>query len=122
MMGDDATIRVNIFGYALSVIYTCVFYYYTPMDQKLNVWSKMGMAAAFAACLIGYTQIEDPKVVEFRYGLILTGILYLLIASPLFGLVRNIFQIYYLFFVSITNHIYRVTSSKTKAQQVFLSQ
>ena len=87
MMGDDATIKVNIFGFALSVIYTCVFYYYTPMDQKIGVWTKMGIAAAFVASLIGYTQYEDPKVVEFRYGLILTAILYLLIASPLLGLV-----------------------------------
>lgn len=89
MMGDDATIKVNIFGFCLSVIYTCIFYYYTPMNQKISVWTKMGIAAAFAASLIGYTQYEDPKVVEFRYGLILTGILYLLIASPLFGLVRK---------------------------------
>ena len=30
---------------------------------------------------------KDEEVVEFRYGLILTAILYLLIASPLLGLV-----------------------------------
>lgn len=54
-MRDDATIKINFMGLFLSIIYISIFYFYTPLKQKIAVWGKIGMAGAFAAALIAYT-------------------------------------------------------------------
>ena len=55
LMRDDATIKINFMGLLLSIIYISIFYFYTPLKQKIAVWGKIGMAGAFAAALIAYT-------------------------------------------------------------------
>lgn len=65
------------------MIYIVVFYFYTPINEKLSVWFKIGSAGAFASGIIAYTVYEDPELVEQRFGLVLTGLLYALIASPM---------------------------------------
>ena len=47
-------------------------------------------ATAYVATLIAYVFWEDPDVVEFRYGIIITVLLMLLIASPLLSLVSSV--------------------------------
>ena len=59
LMRDDATIKINFMGLLLSIIYICIFYFYTPLKQKIAVWGKIGMAGAFAAALIAYTFVID---------------------------------------------------------------
>jgi len=86
LIGDSVTVQVNLFGSLLSVFYILVFYYYTPIKDKFSVWTKIGAAGAFAAAMIAYTKYEDPKLVEQRFGLIITGFLYLLISFPMLGL------------------------------------
>jgi len=86
MIGDDTTVKINIIGFLLSALYICAFYYYTPINQKLSVWAKIGAAGAFSCAIIVYSMYEDPEVVEMRFGLILTGLLYMLIAFPMLGL------------------------------------
>jgi len=51
------------------------------------VQQQVFYATAFVAALIAYVYWEDPDVVEFRYGLIITVLLMLLIGSPLLSLV-----------------------------------
>ena len=47
----------------------------------------LGKAIAFVAVFLGYAQWEKPELIEFRYGVIVTVLLLLLIASPLVHLV-----------------------------------
>lgn len=43
----------------------------------------------FIAVMISYVQRENPEVVEFRFGLICTFILFALIGAPLLSIVSN---------------------------------
>jgi solute carrier family 50 protein (sugar transporter) len=45
---------------------------------------------AFVAALIAYVFWEHPDIVEFRYGIIVTALLMLLVASPLLSLVSSV--------------------------------
>ncbi|KXJ81784.1 hypothetical protein RP20_CCG017788 [Aedes albopictus] len=86
MLQDDAMIKVNLIGLGLNVVYVCAFYWYTLGPAKNKVWGQIGLAGAIAAGLLAYVQYEDPKVVEFRFGMILTVILLILVGMPLLGL------------------------------------
>lgn len=86
-IGDDMTIKVNLFGFGLGVVYCLIYYYYTPNANKGKVWGQFGIAGAVTTAIIAYSQLEDPKLVEFRFGMILTALLLTMIASPLFDLV-----------------------------------
>ncbi|CAB3234751.1 unnamed protein product [Arctia plantaginis] len=84
ILRDDTMIQVNLFGLALNILY-CLFYFqYT--HEKMKVWGQMGLAGALSAGLIAYAQAEDPTLVENRFGMIITALMFLLIAAPLFGL------------------------------------
>lgn len=54
----------------------------------------MFYATAFVAALIAYVFWESPDLVEFRYGIIITILLMLLIASPLLSLVSSVVKFY----------------------------
>uniref|UniRef100_A0A182J313 Sugar transporter SWEET n=1 Tax=Anopheles atroparvus TaxID=41427 RepID=A0A182J313_ANOAO len=86
MLRDDGMIRVNFIGLALHLLYVCAFYLYTPGPKKTAVWGQIGLAGAFTVGVLSYVQYEDPQVVEFRFGVILTGILWTLVGMPLLGL------------------------------------
>ncbi|CRL04461.1 CLUMA_CG017544, isoform A [Clunio marinus] len=83
MIGDPVTVKVNIVGVLLSLFYLLAFYYYTPIKEKFSVWSKIGGAFIFSTGIILYTMYEDPTLVEMRFGMILTGLLYLVMAAPM---------------------------------------
>ncbi|KAL0841721.1 hypothetical protein ABMA28_013993 [Loxostege sticticalis] len=84
ILRDDTMILVNLFGLALNIVYVMIYFQYT--SEKLKVWAQMGLAGAFSAAMIGYAQMEDPKLVETRFGSIITALMFYLIASPLFSL------------------------------------
>lgn len=98
ILRDDATIQINFIGVALNIIYLVVFYWYTPNKDKTRVWGQIGLAGAFAAGAIAYAQYEDPNLVEFRFGMVITVFLFILVGSPFLSLV-SIF-IKYLFFIT----------------------
>jgi len=56
--------------------------------------------ALFTGVLWGYTTIEDEKLIEYRFGVILTVLMLILIGSPLFSLV-NLSKYY----INITKNI-----------------
>ncbi|XP_058830821.1 sugar transporter SWEET1 [Topomyia yanbarensis] len=86
MLQDDATIKVNFIGLALNVVYICAFYLYTAGSAKTKVWGQIGVAGAIVVGILSYVQYEDPKLVEFRFGLIVTAVLLILVGMPLLGL------------------------------------
>lgn len=79
-------IRVNFLGLAASIFYICVFYFYTPNKNKTAVWGQIGISGALSAAVLAYSQYEDPKLLEFRLGMLLTVCLFGLIASPYLSL------------------------------------
>lgn len=85
ILRDDTMIQVNFIGLAINVVYLVIFFHYS--HEKVKVWAQMGLAGALSAALIGYAEMEDPALVENRFGSIITAFMFLLIASPLFGLV-----------------------------------
>ncbi|XP_059618929.1 sugar transporter SWEET1 [Phlebotomus argentipes] len=92
ILRDDTMIPVNLAGLALSIIYVCFFYNYTPNHLKGRVWAQMGIAGAFSAAVVAYAQWEDENLVETRFGLILTAVMVYMISAPLFDLgtiIRN---------------------------------
>lgn len=92
ILRDNTMIQVNFFGLALNILY-CLFYFqYT--HEKMKIWGQMGVAGAFSAGLIAYTAAEDPALVENRFGMIITALMFLLIASPLFGLVSAFLRVF----------------------------
>lgn len=87
MLRDDGMIKVNFIGLALNIVYVCAFYLYTAAGpRKTKVWGQIGAAGAVAVGILSYVQYENPNIVEFRFGVILTVILLMLIGMPLLGL------------------------------------
>ncbi|XP_053696210.1 sugar transporter SWEET1-like [Sabethes cyaneus] len=86
LMGDPAMTRANLVGFAISCVYTAYFYLYTPKASRGEFWKQVGMSGAMVASLMVYARWEDPALVEDRFGLIITGLMLMLIAQPLFGL------------------------------------
>lgn len=78
-------IQVNFVGCALNIVYLMIYFNYAP--QKGLVWAHIGAGGAISAALIGYSEYEDPKLIETRFGTIITALMFYLIASPLFSLV-----------------------------------
>lgn len=84
ILRDDTMILVNLVGLALNIIYVMIYFNYT--SEKVKVWAQIGISGAMSAALIAYAQMEDPELVENRFGSIITAFMFYLIASPLFGL------------------------------------
>ncbi|XP_014475793.1 PREDICTED: sugar transporter SWEET1-like isoform X2 [Dinoponera quadriceps] len=84
MLGDPAMINVNVFGVVTNAAYMTVYYYYAPnIKDVLNLIWK---ATIFVTVFLVYAQIEHPSNVEFRFGIVVTALLLLLIAAPLIHL------------------------------------
>ncbi|OXU30780.1 hypothetical protein TSAR_008774 [Trichomalopsis sarcophagae] len=84
VVGDPIMINVNVFGVATNVAYMAVYYLFSP--DKLGTLAQLAKATAFVAICLGYAQIEKEEHLEFRYGVLTTGLLLALIASPLIHL------------------------------------
>ncbi|EZA51782.1 hypothetical protein DMN91_004400 [Ooceraea biroi] len=81
MLNDSAMINVNIFGLITSIIYMLVFYYYAPDTEKL--FKQMIKVAGFVVIFLAYAEVESSEKIEYRFGMLVTILLLLLIASPL---------------------------------------
>nr|CAD7449110.1 unnamed protein product [Timema bartmani] len=84
MLQDPVMTNVNIAGLVLNVMYTMCYYFYA--SDKGALLTQTLKAFAFVVALLGYAKWEEPSLVEFRFGVIVTAIMMLLIASPLFSL------------------------------------
>ena len=84
MLNDSTMINVNVFGLLINIIYMIVYYYYAPNTRE--VLKLMYKVAIFVIIFLVYAQIEHPTNVEFRFGIVVTVLLYLLIAAPLIHL------------------------------------
>lgn len=85
ILSDPAILQVNVVAIALNAIYI-LFYYQYSQDKYEEVLKPIGYSVALVAVLLGYSQVESPENLEFRYGMIVTVLLLALIGSPLAGL------------------------------------
>ncbi|XP_037810897.1 sugar transporter SWEET1 [Lucilia sericata] len=86
LMGDQAMIKVNVIGFAINVVFMMVFYWYASGPFKSKIWSKIGISATFTMACLAYSNFEDPAKIEFRFGMLITGILVILVGMPLLSL------------------------------------
>ncbi|XP_050436267.1 sugar transporter SWEET1-like [Adelges cooleyi] len=84
LMNDPNIIPVNIFGFLLNLLYFLVYYTYTANTGPL--FSMLKKVTLFTGILWGYTMVENEKLVEYRFGVILTLLMFTLVGSPLFSL------------------------------------
>lgn len=81
MLNDFNMIVVNLFGLSTSIFYMIVYYYFAPNTQE--VLKLIYKIAIFVIIFLVYAQIEHPAKVEYRFGIVVTMLLLLLIAAPL---------------------------------------
>lgn len=74
---------VNLLGTAVNAVYLSGFIYYTPSHLRGKIFSAMAKCAVFLALVLAYATVENKDVIEFRYGIILTGFLVVLVGMPL---------------------------------------
>lgn len=55
----------------------------------MKFYIKVGKALIFMAVLISYVHRENPELVEFRFGLICTFIMFAFIGAPLLSTVSH---------------------------------
>lgn len=92
ILNDTPTIQVSLIGTLLNIVYISFYIYYTTnVKDKSLARTQMGYAGAFLAALFSYTFVENPKVLPFRYGMILTVVLFFFVGLPLLKLVWHNF-------------------------------
>lgn len=90
LLNDPAMLQVNVAAIFLNIMYT-MFYYMYSREKYRDVLKPLGIGALIVAIFLGYAEIEDPKNLEFRYGLIVTVLMLLLLGSPLLHVVSVFF-------------------------------
>lgn len=92
IINDEPSIKVSFFGVALNIVYICVYFCYTNnVKDKTLAWVQMGYGGAVTAAIFAYTYMENPKDLPFRFGILLTAILFYFVGSPLLSLVNEFF-------------------------------
>jgi solute carrier family 50 protein (sugar transporter) len=90
LLQDDVMLVVNVTAIVLNAIY-CAFYYLYSADKWNELFKPLSVSMGLVAVLWGYCAWEDPTLLEFRYGLIVTILMLLLLGNPLLG-VREMIQ------------------------------
>ncbi|KAH0818742.1 hypothetical protein GEV33_004049 [Tenebrio molitor] len=90
LLQDDVMLVVNVTAIVLNAIY-CAFYYLYSGDKWNELFKPLSISMGLVAVLWGYCAWEDPTLLEFRYGLIVTILMLLLLGNPLLG-VREMIQ------------------------------
>ena len=89
---DSAITNVSFVGFCLSFLYSLFYVFYTSKAGKPATWKKIYIGAAITAACIAYAKYEDPANLEFRFGLIITVIMFAMVGAPLLDLgtiIRN---------------------------------
>lgn len=89
LLNDAAMLTVNVVAIILNLIYTILYYNFSENKQE-EIFKPLSIGAALVAVFLGYAQIESPQNIEYRYGLMLTILMLLLLGSPLLDVVINL--------------------------------
>lgn len=89
-MNDAAMINTNLIGLVINFVFLAGFYFYASSGKKGGIWKQVGYSSVFLLATTAYANFEDPTKVEFRLGMLITGILVWLVGSPLLHLPKII--------------------------------
>jgi len=89
-MNDAAMINTNLIGLVINFVFLFGFYYYASSGNRSKIWKQVGYASVFLLVVTAYANFEDPAKIEFRLGMLITGILVWLVGSPLLHLPKII--------------------------------
>lgn len=88
IINDFTSILRGLIGILLSIAYIYCFLYYTNNKKdKQFARTQVGYAVAFLAAVYAYSLVENPEVLRFRFGMIFTSVLFLVISHPVITLV-----------------------------------
>ncbi|BFF96459.1 sugar transporter SWEET1 [Drosophila madeirensis] len=90
IMNDAAMINTNLIGLVINFVFLGGFYYYASSGSRGIIWKQFGYASLFLLVCTAYANFEDPQKIEFRLGMLITGILVWLVGSPLLHLPKII--------------------------------
>ncbi|XP_063911263.1 sugar transporter SWEET1-like isoform X2 [Zophobas morio] len=91
VLGDDVMLQVNFESAVLNSIF-CIFYIVHSQDKWNEILQPLSYSMGTVAILWGYCEWEDPALIKFRYGLIMTMLMLFLSAVPLLNLKKVIAQ------------------------------
>ncbi|KAJ8931702.1 hypothetical protein NQ314_015349 [Rhamnusium bicolor] len=104
LLNDAAMLQVNVAAIFLNIIYTVFYYIFSPNKYE-DVLKPLGVGSVIVATFLGYAELEDPNNLEYRYGLIVTVLMLLLLGSPLLD-VKEIIAKKRCFIYSISSYFY----------------
>ncbi|SPP89760.1 sugar transporter SWEET1 isoform X1 [Drosophila guanche] len=90
IMNDAAMINTNLIGLVINFVFFGGFYYYASSGNRGIIRKQFGYASLFLLVCTAYANFEDPKKIEFRLGMLITGIFVWLVGSPLLHLPKII--------------------------------
>lgn len=86
LLNDSAMITVNVVAIFLNTLYSIWFYLYAE-DKYNEVQKPIAAAVGLVAVLLGYAQVESSENIEYRFGMILTLLMLVLLGAPLMDVV-----------------------------------
>lgn len=86
LLNDTAMLVVNIVAIVLNAFYVIFYYKYSGAKYE-EVLKPLSIGVGVVAIFLGYAQFENPDHLEFRYGLVLTILMLVLLGSPLLDMV-----------------------------------
>lgn len=78
---------VNLIGILINCCYLVFYALWSDRDSKKNFLSSLKKGIIFIIAVIVYAQLENSEKLRFRFGMITTVYMFLLIGSPLLSLV-----------------------------------
>ncbi|XP_044753679.1 sugar transporter SWEET1-like [Coccinella septempunctata] len=82
LLQDEVMNVVNTAAIILNLLYLSFYFLYSN-----NTWGDIYKPGIYGALLVsvclGYTEVESPDLLEYRYGLLVTVLMLLLMGSPL---------------------------------------
>ncbi|KAK9890813.1 hypothetical protein WA026_012157 [Henosepilachna vigintioctopunctata] len=82
LLQDEAMLTVNIAAILINLLYVIFYSVYTKNSWE-EVYKPVSCGVLLVAVCLGYTEIESPELLEYRYGMLITVLMLLLLGSPL---------------------------------------
>lgn len=88
MVGAVAMIRTSAYAFAICAVYSVWFAAYTPRGpRRSELWQLVLRTVLVVGGILLYAGFEQPSKVEYRFGLVVTGLTLGYIGLPLLKLV-----------------------------------
>lgn len=86
ILQDKAMFQVNVAAILLNTIYTVCFGFYSTSRSE-ELYKQMLYSVGLLGAIFAYLSVEQPALIEFRFGLLVTILALVLLGSPLLEMV-----------------------------------